>query len=221
MKANILDILYQCFKEIPEKDSRAKIGPKEFVVTLVCSFFRDAKERTLSSLRREMMDATGKQISRGTFWERLATRKLTELLTNCVVFLISSLKAKQIGVNKLAEGLGVASIFLIDSTSVTLPKKAEADFPGTFVRAAIKWHLCLDLLSGVMQWFKLTVGTSHDHESFPSMNMLKGSLVIFDLGYWDYSIFKGFIQKKIFPFKGKIKCELADCSSDIRFFQRV
>jgi putative transposase len=55
-------------------------------------------------------------------------------------------------------------------------------------KASIKWHASFDILTGLLVWFQLTPGKRHDSKCFPEITSLKGKLVIFDLGYWDYAV---------------------------------
>ena len=60
--------------QIPDQDNRAKISPRQFVINLIFSLHAmDRGKRTLDALRRNLMKATGQEVSRGGFWERLAT----------------------------------------------------------------------------------------------------------------------------------------------------
>ena len=108
---------------------------------------------------------------------------------------------------ELLELLGVSALFLLDSSSTTLPKGAHDDFPAprsNVIPASIKLHLCMDLLSGATKWFTLSKATSHDSNHFPPLKILKGALIIFDLGYWDFSLFQSLLQAGAF-FLSRIK----------------
>jgi len=84
--------------------------------------------------------------------------------------------------------LGVTAIWLVDSSSVKLWASAKNHVPGTRTAAGIKWHASFDLLTGMLTWFQLTPTKVHDRNCFPALELLKGKLVIFDLGYWDYGL---------------------------------
>lgn len=206
--SNILQNLRQCFSRVPDCDPRSKIDPKTFLVTLALSFLRDVKGRTLASLRREMINGTCRSISRSSFWERLATKKLNKLLFSVLLSLMSALAKKHFGLTLVAKKLGVREIFLVDSTSITLPKEAKKHFKAprkNVCPSAIKCHMCFGFINKIMHWFRLTQATSHDSNHFPSFKLLCGSLIIFDLGYFSYSLFENLIQEKIFPFSGQIQ----------------
>ncbi len=89
---------------------------------------------------------------------------------------------------ELLRSLGVGGIWLVDSSSISLWDGAKAAFPGTRTQAGIKWHASVELLTGVMNWFKLTPTSRHDRTCFPDIGSLKEVLVIFDLGYFDYGL---------------------------------
>jgi len=183
------------FDQIPESDGRAKIGPRQFVIALIFSLSNmDSRKRTIEALRRAVMKSLDEKISRGGFWERIAT----ERLFNFLLILVQS-AIQQMGqifipgeqLRALALVLKVKGILVLDSTSISLPGMAGAIFPGprnNVAPAVIKWHNCFDLFGGSIKWFDLSPGTSHDNNHFPDLNLVAGFLIIFDLGYFDYSL---------------------------------
>ena len=193
----ILNRFKQCFNEIPEKDSRAKIGPREFVVALIFSLSKtDRGKRSLETLRRSLKKATGINLSRGSFWERLATNRLFSFL-----LLLAQESIQQMGnfafggveMKVILSALKVKGIFVLDSSSITLPDMAGAVFPGSRKNVApsvIKWHSCFDLFGGTIKWFDLSPGTSHDHNHIPDLRAIVGYLIVFDLGYFDFCLFQ-------------------------------
>ena len=89
---------------------------------------------------------------------------------------------------------------MLDSTCSGLPDKAAGDFPGPRNNsnpAAVKWHALWDLFTGAVAWHDITPATTHDRKGFPPLRLLKGALVIFDLGYWDYHLFADLIAHNI------------------------
>lgn len=48
--------------------------------------------------------------------------------------------------------------------------------------------VCVDLLSGQVSWFELSAGSTNDRQCFPPVKSISGKLLLFDLGYWDYSL---------------------------------
>jgi len=69
-----------CFDAIPQKDIRAKIGPRDFIISIIFCFVQDHGKRSLESIRKSVMTGLNIKIARSTFWERIATKRLISLL---------------------------------------------------------------------------------------------------------------------------------------------
>lgn len=184
------------------QDSRCKVQSLEFITALICSFpILDGRIKSVSALRKSVMAFTQKGLSRSAFWERLATRKLPKLLQVLLGTLINEVCVTLgIGVTIL-KALAIVRIFLLDSSSFTLPDGARGDFPAprnNVVPSAVKVHLLYDLFGGIVRWFEMTPATTHDRKGFPPLTMLTGALIIFDLGYWDFQLLKDMINGNIF-----------------------
>jgi hypothetical protein len=130
-------------------------------------------------------------MDRSTFWERLAAKRLMTLLTFLVTQLMKEL-GRHFGItDELLTILQVKAVYVLDSSSSTLPDEAKNVFPAprkNVVPAALKFHCLFDLFGGTMKWFDLTEAKKHDRKGFPPLALLKGRLIIFDLGYWDYCL---------------------------------
>lgn len=179
------------FSDFFNTDKRSKISMGQLVSVLIFFFSRDRDKRSLETLRRLVQKHFSSKLSRGGFWERLATKKLRETLETMVCSLIGTIVGPMAIGADLLKTLGVSAILIVDSTSSSLPKVAKNVFPAprkNVVPAAVKLHLCFDLLRGAVYWFNITEATSHDRNSFPDIHGLKNKLIIFDLGYWDYSL---------------------------------
>jgi len=207
MDVSILDRIQQSFAHVPDFDPRAKLSPKAFLVTLVFALISDTKSRSLDCIRRFLIAQSGVAICRSTFWQRMASKRLLHLLLETVSQLMKNLASIN-GIDlALSAKIGVAAIFYIDSSSVSLPAAAKKLFPAprrNVVPAAFKWHLCMNLLTSTMKWWKMTPATSHDRKSFPPLTLLKGTLIIFDLGYWDYTLLSNMIADGCF-FLSRVK----------------
>lgn len=191
----LLNTFKSSFDQIPETDGRAKIGPRQFVIALIFSLSNmDSGKRTIETLRRAVMESIGETISRGGFWERIATDRLFNFILLVVQSAIQQMGEVFIPgdqLKALAATLKVKGILVLDSTSISLPEMAGAIFPGprnNVAPAVIKWHNCFDLFGGSIKWFDLSPGTSHDNNHFPDLKLVVGYLVIFDLGYFDYTL---------------------------------
>jgi hypothetical protein len=191
----LLEKFKNSFDLIPASDGRSKVGPREFVIALIFSLSNmDSGKRSLNALRRSVMNSLGKKLSRGGFWERISTDRIFNFMILLVQSSIQQMGEVFIPSNQLkalASVLKVKGILVLDSTSISLPEIAGAIFPGprnNVAPAVIKWHNCFDLFGGCIKWFDLSPGTSHDNNHFPDLKLVVGYLVIFDLGYFDYSL---------------------------------
>jgi putative transposase len=189
MMGSIFEIMKQAFERvIPAQDGRTDISPLMFLVVLVFSYLGDSKTFSLECIRRTMQSHLNKKISRSAFWERLSRRRLKQHLRAVVAELMKAFSAKTLRCEKLLEQLKVTAILVHDSSSITLREGAKARFPGTGSKAGIKWHACFNALTGVVEWFRLTPSRTHDRKCFPDLPLLKGKLILFDLGYFDYDL---------------------------------
>ncbi len=193
-----LDQMKNRFGNISNEDPRATIGTRDLIATLVFCFSRDRGNfRTLDCVRKFAQSTLNVSISRGAFWERLATEKLQKILGGLVASMVNKFACKLSITSQLLKVLNVSAILLLDSSSSSLPKSAKENFPAprnNVAPAAIKLHLCFDLFAGAVSWFKLTPATTHDRKGFPPINSLIGKLIIFDLGYWDYQLMADIIK---------------------------
>jgi putative transposase len=187
---------------LPHHDTRCKVQPIEFISALICSFSsREGRVLSVSGMRQAVRELTQEKLSRGTFWERVATRKNVKLLQRLLGQLMLTLCTSfEIGIEILKK-LGVTRIYLLDSSSFGLPEAASEAFPAprnNVQPSGVKVHGLYDLFGGIMRWFDITPATTHDRNGFPPFTFLKESLIIFDLGYWDYQLLSDMIKESIF-----------------------
>lgn len=186
---NSLEILKQSFEKIlPSKDGRTKISPLEFIITFIFHYLGDSKTFSLESIRKSMKVHLGKGIKRSSFWERLSRNRLKEYLKAIVADLMKQFNSSLLLGKEILTLLNVSSILIIDSSTITLINSAKRFFSGTGSKAGIKWHACFNLLSGQMEWFKLSPSSTHDSQCFPDITQLENKLIIFDLGYFKYDL---------------------------------
>lgn len=177
-------------KNTPKKDNRTNSDPLFFLTCFILQFTGDTKIFSLESIRRSVIAATGNNISRSAFWERLTSKRLGKILS-ATLSETTQLLSDRCGVNTaLVQALGVSDISYFDATIVTLGAKAKNSFSGTFTAAAIKFHLEMDGFSGAIKWAILSAASVHDNCAFPDIKTLVGRLSIFDLGYFDWARFK-------------------------------
>ena len=185
----VIEKIRQCFGEIlPVNDGRTNSSPFEFVVAFIFSLIGDTKILSIEGLRREMINNLSRPMSRSSFWERLSRKRHQFFLQKILAELIKQLTMPLFIGEAILKKLCVTDICLVDSTSITLPAWASKFFPGTGSAAAVKWHTCINVFSGMLLWNQITSGRTNDSKCFPDISNLIGKLVIFDLGYWNYGL---------------------------------
>lgn len=207
MDAGVVRVLEESVNHVPEHDARATLAPRELVVALVLGFFRDGDTKSLANIRLAVIDLVQKKIARSSLWNRLAAKRLGVYLSVLITTLLAKAMAPLGIAADLLGRLGVRRVFLLDSTQSSLPDSAASDFPGSRTNsspAAVKWHALWDLFTGAVAWHRITEGSSNDANSFPPVRMLRGALIIFDLGYWDFDLFAKLIAGGVF-FLSRVK----------------
>lgn len=146
-------------------------------------------ERSFAELRRSYQKVTGDKISPSSFYNRFTpafTRFLRELLN--------------VGLEKLqrcAEGAApmvgeIREILCVDSTIVRLHDALAACWPAcrtNHTLAAVKLHTVLNVRGKGPQRVKITSERVHDGPVLRAGQWVKGRLLLFDLGYFRYSLF--------------------------------
>lgn len=74
----------------------------------------------MDAIRRNLKNLTGQDISRSSFWERLARKRLTKFLRLVITELLKQLGVSIIDGGNLLEKLNVTEILVIDSSYFTL-----------------------------------------------------------------------------------------------------
>lgn len=110
------------------------------------------------------------------------------MLVKLVAELMATITGTALVGQSILKALAVKGIYILDSSSITLWDGAKDDYPGSRTYAGIKWHFCFDLLSGSLKWFDFSPTSKNDSKFFPPFELFKGALIMFDLGYWDYSL---------------------------------
>jgi hypothetical protein len=115
------------------------------VIALITAVVNDTGKRSIACLRRTLIGSLGETIARSTFWQRLSSKRLTEILSQIIRQLVDDLSS-EIAINRdILAKLGVTDVFIHDSSSVTLPPSAKKDFPdprSNVIKSAIKCKHC-------------------------------------------------------------------------------
>ena len=164
-----------------------KIPLFELVVSLVTSFSVCNKTKAIADIRRNFIKHTGKNISASSFWDRLASDKLAPFLEKAVYKLIFQLQ--QQALSKLLAVGDFKEIFIYDASPIRLPRALSARFPGNRKNhspACLKLSALYQLSARSVKWMELAAQKIHDSKVLPELDQLKGSLFLFDLGYFSH-----------------------------------
>ena len=182
----ITDVLRQLKNEMSKSfspsDQRAKIQDSDFIIGLIQAIAASKDNFSLAELRRRSCSFLGVHIGQSAFNERLGTASLVQGLQTVLGIILAMRLEEKGAVSTLKKKLGVDEIIGVDSSMVSLWDGLCNHFRGTFVTAALKLNLGMNLVSGAVKWFQVTEGAAHDSGHFPCITA--GSLYIFDLGYW-------------------------------------
>jgi len=146
-------------------------------------------ERSFAELRRSYEKVTGAKISASSFYNRF-TPAFTQ-------FLRALLNEGLEKLNRCAEGaapvLGeIREILCVDSTIVRLHDALASHWPAcrtNHTLAAVKLHTVLNVRGKEPQRVKITSERVHDGPVLRAGQWVKGRLLLFDLGYFRYSLF--------------------------------
>lgn len=183
-------------------DRRAKIQDSDFIIGLLQAVAKAKSNFTLSELQQSICMFLEVKIGRSAFNERLGTASLIKGLYLTLSALIAEVAGRDKSTTDLYKKIGVSGIIGIDASMVSLWDGLCEHFKGTFMHAAVKLHLSIDLVSGAVKWFAITAGAVHDSRCFPIP--LSRALYIFDLGYWSNKLMQQISSKDAF-FLSRVK----------------
>ena len=146
-------------------------------------------ERSFADLRRSYEKMTGKKIAASSFYNRF-TPAFTEFLRRLL----------SVGLEKLNRCAGrttavlgeIREILCVDSTIVRLHDALASCWPAcrtNHTLAALKLHTVLNVRGRGAQHVKITAERVHDGPVLRAGQWVKGRLLLFDLGYFRYSLF--------------------------------
>jgi putative transposase len=166
-----------------------KVDPYGLVWSLILGFAA-GRVRTLASLRRVYERATGCTLQESSFYQRF-TPGLVKLLRA----LLDQVIEHSWGVGRQATGRlsQFRDILVTDSSLVRLHDLLAGKYPGTRTnhsRAAAKLHVLMCVAGAGKQSIKITSGKKHDRRVLTLGPWVRGKLLLFDLGYFDYQLFR-------------------------------
>jgi IS4 transposase len=160
------------------------------VWTLVLGFSTGSK-RTLASLRRTYQAVSGHLIARSSFHDRL-TPALAQLMRRLLEHILKA--QRETFPDFHGERMrGFDKLLAMDATILRLHELLAADFPGCRTNhspAAAKLHMVMNVVDGSPNRIRLTDERTGDGGPWKRLgDWVKGSLLLFDLGYYDFNFF--------------------------------
>lgn len=146
-------------------------------------------ERNFADLRRAYEKTTGTKVAASSFYNRF-----TPAFTRFLHELFSLGLEKLDRCSKRMEGMlgQIREILCVDSTIVRLHDALAACWPAcrtNHTQAAVKLHTVLNVRGRGPQTVKITSERVHDGPVLRAGQWVKGRLLLFDLGYFRYSLF--------------------------------
>lgn len=170
-------------------ERQRKVDVYALVWALVLGF-QSGSERTIETLRGAYQRASEQDIARSAFYDRL-TPKLAGLLR-----ILAMRAMERIGETIPSTGgylAGFRDLLAIDSTVLKLHDWLSKAYAGTRTnssKAAAKLHMVMSVLDGSPRRVKLTPERTNDRTPWKRVGRwVEGRLLLFDLGYYSYSLF--------------------------------
>ncbi len=159
------------------------------VWTLVLGF-QTGSQRTIVALQWAYQEAADHTMSRSSFYQRFTPQLATLLRTLAHEAMASLGGACGVAPQLLAS---FRELLAIDATVVRLHSFLAQAYPAcrtNHTQAAAKLHVVMNILDGSPRRVKLTPERTHDQTPWRRVGpWLKGCLLLFDLGYFCYSLF--------------------------------
>jgi len=156
--------------------------------TLVLGFGVGEK-RTLAGLRRAYQRATGQELEESSFYNRFTGGLVGMLKGACEEGL-----ANMAGTARSLTGplSAFRDLILTDATVMRLKDLLADAFPAcrtNHTRAALKLHAVMSVTGAGRRSVKLTAERRHENRVLTAGPWMRGMLLLFDLGYYDFALF--------------------------------
>lgn len=180
-------LLRRLARETGTVQRRRRVDPVKLFWVVVLGV--SGGERSFAELRRSYEKVAGKKISPSSFYNRFTpafTRFLRELLNLGLEKLLRCASGATAVLGEIRE------ILCVDSTIVRLHDALASCWPAcrtNHTQAAVKLHTVLNVRGKGPQRVKITSERVHDGPVLRAGAWVKGRLLLFDLGYFRYSLF--------------------------------
>ena len=152
--------------------------------------FQIGNKRTIEALRGAYQRASGQDLARSAFYDRL-TPKLADTLRRLAVRAMEQLGGTIPSVQ--CHLAGFRDLLAIDSTVLKLHDWLSKSYAATRTnsnKSAAKLHMVMSVLDGSPRRVKLTPERTNDRTPWKRVGRwVEGRLLLFDLGYFSYSLF--------------------------------
>jgi putative transposase len=170
-----------------------KVKPVAFFWTLVLGF-GVGSTRKISGLRRAYQRSTGTTLVPSSFYDRFNDR-LVEFLKEAVEHALGEFQLAFKDLNDRFKTF--KDVMITDSSVIKLHDALAKLFPGCRTNnapASIKLHAVMSVKGRGKSTVKLTNGRVHDRRKFVIGDWVKGKLLLFDLGYYHFRLFKNIVR---------------------------
>lgn len=170
-----------------------KVKPVAFFWTLVLGF-GVGSARNLSGLRRAYHRATGTALAPSSFYDRFSV-ELVAFLTAAVEHALDGFRLAFQSLSGCLDAF--EDVMITDSTVIKLHDALAKLFPGCRTNtspASAKLHAVMSVKGRGRSTIKLTNGKIHDRRKFIVGPWVKGKLLLFDLGYYHFQLFKNIVR---------------------------
>lgn len=181
-----------------EQRLHRKCSSLAFLLVVVFGFAAE-RVRSLAAMRRFFRSITKLHIAPSAFQKRFSARSVAFVRA---VFIEAVLRhGQQLG-RKLRGKLGrFRDVVALDATVVRLHRLLAASFPATrtnHTTAAAKLHVVFSLARQVVTRLAITAERVGDRACVPIGDWMRGHLVRFDLGYYQYELFQRIATRRAF-----------------------
>jgi putative transposase len=171
-------------------ERRRKCPPDRFFWTLVLGFGCEA-QRSLASLQRFFCTLTGESITSSAFQKRFTPKAAAFLEDVLRETLATSSEVASPAMGRKLERF--RQVLALDSTVLKLHRRLARHFRGfrsQGTEAMAKLHVVHNLGRRDMDRLTLTSGRVHDQRGAITGPHLRGTLSLFDLGYYSHDLFR-------------------------------
>ena len=168
---------------------RRKLDPAALFWTLVLGF-GTGRSRSLAALRRTYHRVTGTSLASSSFQERF-TPALVRFLRAVLAELLERISSARPEVRGLLAPF--ADVVLADASVIALHHALASRFPGTRTNsspAAAKLHLVHSVIGSGVTRATISDERTGERQALRIGPWVRGRLLIFDLGYFGYSLFE-------------------------------